>query len=126
MAFKIKTNVDQQAERLGKMSGNFAGLLSEKRLSALAKTFIPIFADGTPKKTGAAAESIEVSDRNVGNRVSIRMTWGVDYIADVNERTGFADGQFKSVKNRLDHQAKFEIGAAFAEAGKKNKLKVKR
>ncbi len=126
MALKIKSNVDEQAKRLGKMAGNFAGLLSEKRLTALARRYIPIMADGTPKKTGASAASIEVNETKTGQKVLIRMSWGTDYINKVNQRTGFAEGQFKSIKNRLDHQAKFEIGKAFAEAGKKNKLKVKR
>ena len=126
MAVKIKTNVDKQAKRLGKMAGNFAGLLSEKRLAALSRRYIPVFASGTPQKTGASAASIEVNETKTGQKVLIRMSWGTDYINKVNQRTGFAAGQFKSIKNRLDHQGKFEIGKAFAEAGKKNNLKVKR
>jgi hypothetical protein len=126
MALKIKNNVNEQAKRLGKMAGPDANILSGKRLNSLAKSYIPLFAGATPQKTGAAANSIEVSQTLRGQIVKIIMSWGTDYIGKVNDRTEFAGNQFKSISNRLNTQAKFEIARAMAEAGKKNKLKVKR
>lgn len=112
------------------MSGPNADILSGKNLTALASRYIPLFAAATPKVSGEAANSIEVNQVQTGKDVKVVMSWDVDYIADVNsgegENANFADNQFKSIANRLNTQAKFEISRAYAEAGKKNKLKVKR
>jgi len=126
MSFKIKNNVAKQASRLGDMAGSDAGILAGKKLSALARRYIPVFAGVTPQKTGAAAQSIEVNQSKTGKNISVSMSWGVDYISKVNDRTGFAENQFKSLSNRLNAQGKFEVAKAMAEAAKKNKLKVKR
>ncbi len=130
MAVKIKSNVQKQANRLGKMSGVDAENLSASRLAQLSKRYVPVFAAATPKKTGAAANSIEVVEDKTGDVVTIRMKWGTDYIAEENSREGdnqdFAENTFKSIANRINAQGKAEIGRAFQEAGKKNKLKVKR
>ena len=130
MAVKIKSNVAKQASRLDAMTGPDADILAGMKLTDLAKRYTPLFSSATPKVSGEAAESIEVKLVQTGKDVKVVTSWGVDYIADVNngdgKNAGFADNQFKSIANRLNAQAKFEIGKAYAEAGKKNKLKVKR
>jgi len=129
MSVNIKSNVTKQADRLGKFGGIDAENLTKSRLATLAKKYIPIFADATPKKTGTAAGSIEVKEEIQGNKVTVKMQWGTDYIDDVNrnegKNQGFADNQFKSIKNRLNYEATQEIGEAYKEDGKKSKLKVK-
>lgn len=130
MAVRIKSNVQKQANRLGRMTGVDAENLTQSRLAQLAKRYVPVFAGATPKKTGKAARSIKVVQDTTGEEVTVRMIWGTDYIDDVNRNEGenqnFAENQFKSIANRVNAQAKQEIGRAFQEAGKKNKLKVKR
>jgi len=130
MAVRIKSNVQKQANRLGKMAGVDAENLTGSRLGQLAKRYVPVFAGATPKSSGKAARSIEVVEDTTGDEVVVRMTWGTDYIDEVNrnegDNQGFAENQFKSIANRLNAQAKQEIGRAFQEAGTKNKLKVKR
>ena len=129
MAVKIKSNVKKQADRLGRFGGTDAENLVKSRLGVLAKKYVPVFAEATPKKTGKAAKSIEVKEESRGNEVTVKMQWGTDYIDDVNrnegKNQGFADKQFKSIKNRLKYEAIQEIGEAYKEDGKKSKLKVK-
>ena len=130
MAVRIKSNVQKQANRLGRMTGVDAENLTQSRLSQLAKRYVPVFAGATPKSSGDAARSIKVVQDTTGEEVTVRMIWGTDYIDDVNRNEGdnqnFAENQFKSIANRVNAQAKQEIGRAFQEVGKKNKLKVKR
>ncbi len=129
-AVRIKSNVSKQANSLGNMAGNFADDLSGRKLTALARRYEPLFAAATPKVSGKAANSITVEESRTGKNITVKMSWGTDYIDDVNrdegKNQGFAENQFKSIANRLNTQAKIEIGNAFATAGKKNKLKVKR
>jgi len=129
MSVKIKSNLNKQANRLEKMAGSDAEIITAARLKNLARAYIPVFANATPKVTGEAAASIEVVEDRTGNDVTIIMQWDNEYIDDVNagdgENAGFANKQFKSIQNRLDIQAKKEIGDSFKIAGKKNKLNVK-
>tara|TARA_R110002020_G_scaffold175493_1_gene367391 strand:+ start:10328 stop:10717 length:390 start_codon:yes stop_codon:yes gene_type:complete len=129
MSVKITSNLTKQANRMLKMTGPDAEMLTGIRLLNLARAYVPIFAASTPKSSGTAAASITVKQERADKDTTIVMQWGTDYIDDVNagdgENAGFADQQFKSIKNRLNVQAKREIGDSFKIAGKKNKLKVR-
>ena len=129
MGVKIKSNFTKQANRLAKMTGPDAKIITEARLLNLARSYIPVFANATPKVTGKAAASIEVISKRDSQDTTVIMQWDNDYIDDVNsgdgKNAGFADKQFNSIANRLNIQAKKEIGDSFKIAGKKNKLDVK-
>lgn len=129
MSVKITSNLTKQANRMLKMTGPDAEIIAGARLLNLIRSYVPIFAASTPKSSGTAAASITVKQKRATQDTTVVMEWGTDYIDDVNsgdgENAGFADQQFKSIKNRLDTQAKKEIGDSFKIAGKKNKLKVK-
>ena len=100
--------------------------LAINNLERLMNSYSPIFAASTPQKTGRAADSITVEKRDD----SVIMKWGTDYIDDVNRNEGksqgFANDQFRSVRNRIDIQAKKEIELGYKATAKRNKLKVKK
>jgi len=127
---KVKSNIRKQARRLSKFSSAEGAILTALRWRVLVRSYIPVFAEATPKKTEASANSIEVDSVYDSSNISALMKWGTDYIKAVNEEEnksqGFADKQFKSIESRLQHQAINEVGNAYVKAGKKNKLNVKR
>ena len=126
MAIKINSNIKKQSKRLGKMRDGDAANYAVDNLKRLMTAYIPVFAAGTPIKSGKSASSITVEED--GN--TVRMQWNTDYIDDVNnnpgQSEGFANNQFRSVANRMQIQGSNEISTAYFQEGKRNKLKVKK